>query len=167
MNRKHLQIVIDQVAALSFLNKFSETSADVREKIMIQTELEEAGFDSATVNKVSVGCTDIYRDMGYTKVSLGYTVCFIDMLLPHLGPQACPQRGPRGRGRPLDDELRRRQRARQEATRGRKGQQKIERGAGQGQKGPFEGQVRYLPTLTLNIVYKGHRETTPIAVTYF
>ena len=50
----HLQIVIDQVAALSFLNKFSETSADVREKIMIQTELEEAGFDSATVNKVSV-----------------------------------------------------------------------------------------------------------------
>ena len=42
-----------QVAALSFLNKFSETSVDVREKIMIQTELEEAGFDSATVNKVS------------------------------------------------------------------------------------------------------------------
>ena len=44
-----------QVAALSFLNKFSETSADVKEKIMIQTELEEAGFDSATVNKVSIG----------------------------------------------------------------------------------------------------------------
>ena len=42
------------MAALSFLNKFSETSADVREKIMIQTELEEAGFDSGTVNKVSV-----------------------------------------------------------------------------------------------------------------
>ena len=40
------------MAALSFLNRFSETSADVREKIMIQTELEEAGFDSATVNKV-------------------------------------------------------------------------------------------------------------------
>ena len=46
-NFKPLGIGIDpsllfQVAALSFLNKFSETSVDVREKIMIQTELEEA-----------------------------------------------------------------------------------------------------------------------------
>jgi hypothetical protein len=40
-----------QVACLRFLNRFVETSADAREKIMIQTELQEAGFDSATVSK--------------------------------------------------------------------------------------------------------------------
>ena len=34
-----------QIACLRFLNCFVETSKDVREKIMVQTELEEAGFD--------------------------------------------------------------------------------------------------------------------------
>jgi hypothetical protein len=33
------------ISCLRFLNRFVETSRDSREKILIQTELEEAGFD--------------------------------------------------------------------------------------------------------------------------
>ena len=34
-----------QIACLRFLNRFVETASDARERIMVQTELEEAGFD--------------------------------------------------------------------------------------------------------------------------
>ena len=40
-----------QIACLRFLNRFVETSKDAREKIMIQTELEEAGFDALPLKK--------------------------------------------------------------------------------------------------------------------
>ena len=40
-----------QVSCMKFLNRFVETSADMREKIMIQTELEEAGMDLIILSK--------------------------------------------------------------------------------------------------------------------
>ena len=40
------------ISCLKFLNKFLETSKDSREKILIQTELEEAGFDPAPLRKM-------------------------------------------------------------------------------------------------------------------
>ena len=41
-----------QISCLRFLNRFIETSNDSREKIMIQTELEEAGFDTVPLKKL-------------------------------------------------------------------------------------------------------------------
>jgi len=41
----NLCLIYLQVSCLRFLNRFIETSQDVKERIMIQTELEEAGFD--------------------------------------------------------------------------------------------------------------------------
>ena len=41
-----------QIACLRFLNRFVETSKDVKEKIMVQSELEEAGFDLAPLKKI-------------------------------------------------------------------------------------------------------------------
>ena len=40
------------ISCLKFLNKFLETSKDAREKILIQTELEEAGFDPLPLRKM-------------------------------------------------------------------------------------------------------------------
>ena len=40
---------------MKFLNRFVETSSDMREKIQIQTELEEAGFEPVTLNKFLLG----------------------------------------------------------------------------------------------------------------
>ena len=40
-----------QVSCMKFLNRFVETSTDMREKIMIQTELEEAGMDLLILSK--------------------------------------------------------------------------------------------------------------------
>ena len=47
-----------QVSCMKFLNRFVETSTDMREKIMIQTELEEAGFEPVTLNKFLLGQDD-------------------------------------------------------------------------------------------------------------
>ena len=40
------------ISCLRFLNRFVETSRDTREKILIQTELEEAGFDLLPLKKM-------------------------------------------------------------------------------------------------------------------
>jgi hypothetical protein len=40
-----------QVSCLRFLNRFVETAKDARERIMIQTELEEAGFELLALKK--------------------------------------------------------------------------------------------------------------------
>ena len=41
-----------QISCLRFLNKFVETSRDSREKIHVQSELEEAGFDIIPLKKL-------------------------------------------------------------------------------------------------------------------
>ena len=40
-----------KVSCLRFLNRFVETAKDARERIMIQTELEEAGFELLAMKK--------------------------------------------------------------------------------------------------------------------
>ena len=40
------------ISCLRFLNRFVETAKDTREKILIQTELEEAGFDLLPLKKM-------------------------------------------------------------------------------------------------------------------
>ncbi len=40
------------ISCLRFLNRFVETSKDTREKILVQTELEEAGFDLLPLKKM-------------------------------------------------------------------------------------------------------------------
>ena len=40
------------MSCLRFVNRFIETSQDVKERIMIQTELEEAGFDPISLKNL-------------------------------------------------------------------------------------------------------------------
>ena len=49
MGNKHK--CFEQVSCLRFLNRFVETAKDARERIMIQTELEEAGFELLALKK--------------------------------------------------------------------------------------------------------------------
>uniref|UniRef100_A0A0K2T3M1 GBD/FH3 domain-containing protein n=1 Tax=Lepeophtheirus salmonis TaxID=72036 RepID=A0A0K2T3M1_LEPSM len=55
-----------QISCLRFLNRFIETSKDSREKILIQTELEEAGFDTCPLKKLiasnSVSRSDLLKE---------------------------------------------------------------------------------------------------------
>ena len=41
-----------QVACLQFLNKLAETAADRKERVHLQAEIEEAGFDVNVIKKV-------------------------------------------------------------------------------------------------------------------
>ena len=50
-----------QIACLRFLTRFVETSRDARERIMIQTELEEAGFDVGPLKKFLLGSDSTSR----------------------------------------------------------------------------------------------------------
>ncbi|QQP49434.1 Uncharacterized protein FKW44_010110, partial [Caligus rogercresseyi] len=52
-----------QISCLRFLNRFIETSKDSREKILIQTELEEAGFDTSPLKKLIAGNTVSRSDL--------------------------------------------------------------------------------------------------------
>ncbi|TRY74025.1 hypothetical protein TCAL_01540 [Tigriopus californicus] len=58
-----------QVACLRFLNRFVETSRDARERIMIQTELEEAGFDILPLKKFLLQTTNT-RSSDYLREEL-------------------------------------------------------------------------------------------------
>ena len=51
-NKFFLSFTAFHISCLRFLNRFVETSRDTREKILIQTELEEAGFDLLPLKKM-------------------------------------------------------------------------------------------------------------------
>lgn len=64
LNSYHNNTGAFQVSCLRFLNRFLETSQDAKERVMIQTELEEAGFDPAVLRPPQG-----QRVMGYTAAS--------------------------------------------------------------------------------------------------
>ena len=63
-----------QVSCLRFINRFIETSQDVKERIMIQTELEEAGFDPISLKNLffssSNPCASKFEEIIKIKVHL-------------------------------------------------------------------------------------------------